>query len=92
MKVTPRQVIIRNCVETDEWSYSFFCESCRLRAVGSTNRHAALDAVCAGSKFETWELPVETNPCSDAPPFTWVDLLEFRLALIEPDWIDKLTK
>jgi hypothetical protein len=91
VKVGLREVTIRNCVDTDEWSYWFACGSCRLRAAGSTNRRAAIDAVCAGSNFETWQLPAELHERSDAPPLTFVDLLELQLALIEPDWIDRLT-
>ena len=91
VNVAPDEVTIRNCVDTDEWAYAFVCGGCGLRAAGSTNRRGALGAVHAGSKFETWRLPVELPEWSDAPPLTCVDLLELRLALIEPDWIDELT-
>ncbi len=91
VKVAPGDVTIRNCVETDKWSYWFVCDRCRLRAAGATNRRAALDAVGAGSKFDTWRLPAELNERSDAPPLTWVNVLELRLALIEPDCLDELT-
>jgi hypothetical protein len=90
VKVAPRELTIRNCVETDEWSYCFLCHGCSLRASGVTQRGAALDTVCAGAKFESWHLPAELHERPDAPPLAWVDVLELRLALIEPDWIDRL--
>ncbi len=90
VKVTPHEVTIRNCVETDEWSYWFACRGCGLRAAGSTTRRAALDAVSAGANFATWQFPAELYERSGARPLTWLDLLEMRLALIEPDFIDEL--
>jgi len=90
VKVAPDDVTIRNCVDTDDWSYWFVCPCCRSRAAAATPRPSALDAICAGSAFDTWSLPAELNERPEGPPFTFVDLIEMRLLLIEPDWIDQL--
>ena len=91
VKVAPSEVTIRNCVDNDGWSYWFICPSCRCRAAASTRRGSAFDAVCAGSALDIWRLPAELDERSDGPPFSYIDLMELHLLLLEPDWIDQLT-
>jgi hypothetical protein len=84
------KVTIRCCVDTGKWSYWFTCPNCETRAAGSTSQGRALAAVNAGSPYESWTLPAERNERPAGPPLTLVDLIELRLALIEPDWINQL--
>jgi hypothetical protein len=88
--VDPHVVTIRNCVETDDWSYWFVCPACGTRGAATTSAPSALSAICAGSRFETWSLPAELAEHRAGAPLTLVDLLELRLLLIEPDWIEQL--
>ncbi len=90
LNVTPADVTIRNCIETDAWSYAFTCPRCRIRDAAPTSRRAALAAISAGATMQTWRLPAEISERRDGPPLTFVDLLELRLMLIEPDFIEQL--
>jgi hypothetical protein len=90
VRVSPRDVTIRNCVDDDTWSYWFVCPACQRRAASPTRRSSALDAICAGSALDTWALPSELEERPDGEPLTLVDLLQLRLILIEPDWLDQL--
>ena len=91
VRVAPCDVTIRNCVDSDEWSYWFRCPTCQRRAAGTTHRGPALDAILSGSAFETWRTPAEVFERPEGSPFTYADVLELRLRLIEPDWTDELT-
>ena len=91
VRVSPSDVTIRSCVNTDEWSYWFRCPSCHIRTSATTGRRAALDAIGAGSALVTWTVPAEVNERPDGPPITLVDLLELHLLLLEPDWIDQVS-
>jgi hypothetical protein len=91
VRVAPGEVTIRNCVDDDGWSYWFICPSCRLRAAARTRRGSAFDAIYAGSTLDTWRLPAELDERPAGPPLTFIDFLELRLLLLEPDWIDQLT-
>jgi hypothetical protein len=82
-------VTVRARIDSDEWSYRFVCPTCARRTVASTSRGAALEAVEAGASLETWRRPAETNgPNSDAPPLSVADLLDLRVAMSEPDWLE----
>src|SRR5689334_17484710 len=87
-KVAAHAVTIRNCVETDSWSYWFVCPSCHSRAAAETRRGRALAAVNAGAPLQTWHLPGELNEHNDRPPLSLADVVELRMALTEPNWID----
>ena len=90
LSVTPQSVTLRNCVESDQWTYWFRCPTCGTRAAAATSAQPALAAIHAGSHFQTWSLPAELAEQRSGAPLTLVDLLELRLLLIEPDWIQQL--
>jgi hypothetical protein len=46
--------------------------------------------MCAGSALHTWRLPAELEERPEGPPLTIVDLMQLRLVLTEPDWLDQL--
>ena len=91
VKIDAYQVTIRHCIDADDWAYWFVCPTCRGRSTAPANRRAALEAVSAGSAWDTWTVPAEVNERPVGPPFTNVDILELHLLLIEPDWIDQLS-
>jgi predicted RNA-binding Zn-ribbon protein involved in translation (DUF1610 family) len=92
-RVDPRDVTVRARIDIDEWSYRFTCPTCARRAVASTSRAAALQAVEEGSELETWHRSVETHePERDGPPMSLADLLDLRAALSEPDWLETLSR
>lgn len=90
LRVAASNVTIRICADTKDCSYRFMCPNCDTRNCASTSQERALAAVNAGSACESWTLPAERNERPSGPPLTLVDLLELRLALIEPDWINQL--
>jgi hypothetical protein len=90
VKVRSDAVTIRNCTDADDWSYWFVCPKCHRRSAASTSRRLAVDAISAGASLHAWSLPAELGERHEGPPFTFVDMLELRLRLIEPDWVDEL--
>ena len=90
VKVTPDAVTIRHCTDIEQWSYWFVCPHCGMRAAGSTSASAGLAAIEAGSHLNMWTLPAELNERPQGRSLTLVDLLELRLLLVEPDWIEQL--
>jgi predicted RNA-binding Zn-ribbon protein involved in translation (DUF1610 family) len=88
-RIEPMDVTVRARIESDEWSYRFVCPSCTRRTVASTSRAAALEAVEAGAALETWRWSTEPRVVDlDASPLTFTDLLDLRVALSEPDWLE----
>jgi hypothetical protein len=43
-----------------------------------------------GAAFDTWRLPAELRERPEGPRLTLVDLIELRLAIMEPSWIEHL--
>ena len=92
-RVDPLVVTVRARIEIDDWSYRFTCPSCNLRAVASTSREAALQAVEAGATLESWRWSSEADdPDHNGPPLSLADLLDLRVALSEPSWFETLSK
>jgi hypothetical protein len=91
VRVRVRVVTLRHCLDDDTWTYWFVCPSCGQRSAAQTNREASLQAIAAGAVLEPWRLPAELEERSnEAPALNGLDVLEFHLGLIEPDWIDEL--
>jgi hypothetical protein len=91
VRVPPREVTVRNCLDNGTWSYRFTCPRCHGRTVGKSVEAALLNAVGAGASLEEWTLPAELLERPDGPPFTLVDVLELHLAMLEPDWFDEIS-
>ena len=92
LRVDPLDVTVRARIDIDEWSYRFICPTCGRRAVASTSRAAALEAVEEGSSLETWRWSTGTDePVREGPPLTMADLRALRVALSEPDWLESLS-
>ena len=93
LRVHPLEVTVRARIDVDEWSYRFTCPTCCRRAVASTSRAAALQAVEEGSSLETWRWSTETDDFErNGPPLSMADLRALRVALSEPDWLESLSK
>lgn len=90
-RIDPVDVTVRARIESDDWSYRFICPTCERRTVASTSRAAALEAVEAGATLETWRWSSDGGSARDGPPLNLSDLLELRLALSEPDWLETLS-
>ena len=88
----PFEITVRARIDIDEWSYRFICPTCGRRAVASTSRAAALEAVEQGSSLETWRWsPRVAEPVREGPPLSMADLRALRAALSAPDWIESLS-
>jgi hypothetical protein len=91
--VDPLDITVRARIETDEWSYRFTCPTCTRRAVATTSRAAALQAVEAGASLETWRWSAESHETvSDGPPMSLADLRDLRGALSDPHWLDAFSR
>jgi predicted RNA-binding Zn-ribbon protein involved in translation (DUF1610 family) len=90
-RIDPVDVTVRARIDSDEWSYRFTCPTCSKPTVAATSREAALEAVEAGSTLETWRRSAECDdPAHDGPPLSLADLLELRVSLSEPAWVETL--
>jgi hypothetical protein len=90
VRVGPASVTLRVCLDDVEWSYWFVCPDCGGRAAGSTEQGPALEAIAAGSPFESWRLPAEMSEPHEGPPIQIFDLLELKLELMQPDVVETL--
>jgi hypothetical protein len=86
------EVTIRHCTDDGRWDYWFHCPTCDRRAAGRSNAVHALEAFAVGSHLDAWQLPAEMYEPHDGPPLTLLDLLEFSLALTEPEWFRELPR
>jgi hypothetical protein len=91
VRVSPADVTLRLCEDTEAWTYRFTCPVCCRPSVSPTQEQVARDAIAAGAGLEKWRLPSELLEHPDGPPITLVELFEFREHLLEPDWFDELT-
>jgi hypothetical protein len=90
-RVSAPSVTVRWCLDTNGWSYRARCSTCDILFVAPTREDRAHRALAAGAKLEMWTLPAELNERpSIGRTIDAVDILELRLALMEPEWFDKL--
>jgi predicted RNA-binding Zn-ribbon protein involved in translation (DUF1610 family) len=91
VRVTIADVALRVCADNRELSYVFRCPQC-----GGANARQSTDGIIgllvrAGASVETWRLPAELFEARPlGPVLTPDDLLDFHLALEQPDWFDDL--
>jgi len=83
-------VVLRWCIDDGAWSYRARCAACTRMFVAATSAARAMQAASAGVEIEAWSHPREIHERPEGPPLSLADVLELRLALIEPDWIDRL--
>jgi hypothetical protein len=90
-RVSAGSVTVRWCLDVNGWSYRARCAVCDIVFVANTREDRAHRALAAGAHLEMWTLPAELT---ERPPagraIDAVDILELRLALMEPEWFDKL--
>jgi hypothetical protein len=90
VRVPTEQVVVRNCVDDQTWSYRATCSECGTRFLGDTPEGLALAALAAGVSVEIWTLPIPSAR-RPGPPIQAADLLALHLALMEYDWFDRLS-
>ena len=90
-RVKASTVTVRWCLDTNEWSYRACCSYCQITFVATTREDRAQRALGAGAPLEMWTLPLELNERPDiGAKIHVVDILELRLALMEPEWFERL--
>ena len=89
-RLAPREITVRGCVDSGNWTYRFTCPTCQLRTTGDSARSALQAAVAAGSPFETWSMPAVLREIPDGPPFTAEDELAFHELLTSADWFEEV--
>jgi hypothetical protein len=90
-RVTAGSVTVRWCLDVNSWSYRARCAACGIVFVANTREDRAQRALAAGARLEMWTLPAElTERPAEGRTIDAVDILELRLALMEPEWFDKL--
>jgi hypothetical protein len=90
VRVPIEQVVVRNCVDDQTWSYRARCSQCGTTFLGDTPEGLALAALAAGVSVEIWTLPIPSAR-RPGPPIQAADLLALHLALTEYDWFDRLS-
>jgi len=90
VRVEPEAVTVRVCMDDIQWSYWFVCPHCERRAAAPTFQGPALEAIAAGSPFESWRLPAELSEPHDGPPIQLFDLLDLKLDLMQPNLVESL--
>jgi hypothetical protein len=84
-------VTVRWCLDVNGWSYRARCSVCDVVFVANTREDRAHRALAAGARLEMWTLPAElTERPVAGRAIDAVDILELRLAMMEPEWFDKL--
>ena len=91
-RVKASTVTVRWCLDTNEWSYRACCSYCQITFVATTREDRAQRALGAGAPLEMWTLPAgaQRAPRHRGRRSTSVDILELRLALMEPEWFERL--
>jgi hypothetical protein len=89
VRVRADRVVLRRCVDDELWSYRARCSSCEVTFIGSTPASLALPAVAAGVGLELWSLP-RPSARATGSALRSLDVLELHLALLEPDWFDRM--
>jgi rubredoxin len=90
VRVDPDSVTVRVCLDDVEWSYWFMCPECGWRAAAATRQGPALEAIAAGSPFESWRLPAEMSEQHAGPAIQIFDLLDLKLDLMQPNLVEAL--
>jgi hypothetical protein len=90
VRVEPEAVTVRVCIDDVQWSYWFVCPQCDCRAGAPTFAGPALEAIAAGSPFESWRWPAELAERHDGPALRLFDLLELKLDLMQPNLVESL--
>ena len=91
-RVPAESVTVRWCLDTNVWSYRARCSSCEITFVAGTREDRVVLGPRRGAKLgKMWTLPAELNERpGSGRTIDAVDILELRLALMEPEWFDKL--
>ncbi|GIU90942.1 MAG: hypothetical protein KatS3mg010_2041 [Acidimicrobiia bacterium] len=84
-RVAACQVVLRSCVEHDEWQYRARCPHCHCTFVAGTTGAAAAAAAAAGASVEYWELPAELRERPSGAPQLTVDDVTRAIALLADD-------
>ena len=92
VRLRPREVTLRICLDNDQWEYRFTCPTCGRRAVEPSDRWLALEAFAAGAGLERWKLPAELDEPHRGPPISVLDLYQFHRLLSGPDWFADLER
>ena len=91
VRVRVNEVVLRNCVDDNSWSYRARCSRCGTLFVAATPPALALPAVTAGVSVEQWSMPVPSARHS-AGPIRETDAMALHVALMKPDWFDELLR
>lgn len=88
VRVPTDDVTLRNCLGDDTWTYRFRCPTCTEITVAPTTKLAALEAVVAHVRLESWHLPTGLDTRPGGPPFSESDLATLRSQLADPNWLE----
>jgi hypothetical protein len=90
VRVLGGAVTLRFCIDDDRWSFWFACPRCGFRTAGAATPRSALRAVRSGAQLEMWSYPDEIAEHRDGPPLDEMDVVDFKTALLDSEWLDEL--
>lgn len=80
-------VTLRVCIDNQQWSYCFFCPSCRRATVHESSEPIVAQLMAAGMPAQRWHLTAElTESRPGGHTLTPDELLDFHLFLQTSDW------
>jgi hypothetical protein len=84
VRIDARNLTIRVCTDTKQWSYCFRCPACGYAVAHDSDNGVLAEISGMGVTTVVWHLPAElSEPRPTGPPFTWDDVLDFHLFLAD---------
>lgn len=84
VNLTADQILVLQCVDTHEGSYTFQCPCCSLRVARQASSRIVEMLLDAGCGIRVWWLPAELFETHDGPPLTFADVGRFNV------WLEQL--
>ncbi|HVL33003.1 MAG TPA: hypothetical protein VM600_05415 [Actinomycetota bacterium] len=72
--------------------YTFPCPMCEETVQKPAEERVVELLIAEGVRPTSWNLPAELREAHDGPAFTIDDVLDFHLAMEQPDWVERLLK
>jgi hypothetical protein len=90
VRLSAGDLTVRVCSDDDSGSYRFRCTGCGAPVAKPASSHIVELLVSSGVRLEMWRRPAELFEYHSGPALTPDDLLDFHVALEQPDWLDEL--
>jgi len=92
VECTPAMFELAVCDQKESSYYVFECPECTERVQKHAEARVIELLIAEGVKPRVWSLPAEILETHAGPALTVDDLLDFHIALEQPDWIAALAR